>query len=125
MKVKLTDGAPRSSAEVLINVSKNGNTLEVGVDGIVAPIVIEFYDGKVRLRVYGIDPSKPVFTRDLDVTVATLSTVDEVVSNAIDAIGHAVEPILTPSAVVVPAQVVCILTETFVEDDEMAAFDAA
>ena len=70
MRVKLTDGAPRSKAEATINVSKNGNTLEIGIDGTVSPVVLEYYEGKVRLRVYGEDPTKPIFVSDLTATPA-------------------------------------------------------
>jgi hypothetical protein len=54
MKVTLKDGAPRSAVTVEVNVSKNGNTLEIVAAGVdPAPIVLEFYDGKLTLRVYG------------------------------------------------------------------------
>lgn len=104
MRVKLNDGAPRSKAEVSINVSKNGNTLEIGIDGTVAPIVLEYYEGKVRLRVYGenLDGNqKPIFVSDLSATPAVLTAPFVPKGN---------EPVVAASATT---------------DDELAAFDAA
>lgn len=67
MKVTLKDGAPRSVGHVEINVSKNGNTLEIGATGVEpAPIVLEYYEGKLRLRAY--EGEKVVFKADLSTT---------------------------------------------------------
>lgn len=69
MKILLKDGAPRSVGHVDVNVSKKGNVLEVGPVGVIpAPIGLEYYDGKLRLRVY--QGSMRVFMVDLDVTPA-------------------------------------------------------
>lgn len=60
MKVTLKDGAPRCTGQVEINVSKNGNTVEIGVTGVdPAPVVLEFYGGKLNLRLFSQD-GKPI-----------------------------------------------------------------
>ena len=116
MRVKLNDGAPRSKAEVSINVSKNGNTLEIGIDGTVAPIVLEYYEGKVRLRVYGNEQSKPIFTTDLDST----PTVDAPAAVAeLDAV------LSTPPAEHSKPITSHVVVAADATDDELAAFDAA
>ena len=105
MKVKLTDGAPRSKAEAVVVVSKNGNTLEVGLEGTVAPVVVEFYEGKVRLRVYGENAIKPVFMTDLTAVPVPAAEAPKLL------------PVETAKPVQAPAN------ET--TDEELAAFDAA
>ena len=109
MKIVLKDGAPRSTRLVEINVSKNGNTLEIGATGVEpAPVVLEFYDGKLRLRLYGTDETP-------DVVQSINITPNKVIS---------VDPVSLPSAEVVavlPAPVTTKVNSDFAE----AAFDAA
>lgn len=69
MKIRLKDGAPRSPAEADVNVAKNGNTIEISTIEAQAdapPVVLEFYRGKLTLRVYtSTSPTQAVFELDL------------------------------------------------------------
>lgn len=67
MKFSLKDGAPRKPGEAELFVSKNANTLEIGLVGQEEhpPIVIEHYDGWVKLRVYD-NQGKEVLFQVLD-----------------------------------------------------------
>lgn len=85
MKVTLKDGAPRSTATVEINVSKNGNTLEIGATGVEpVPIVLEYYRGKLTLRVFGSNGT-PDIVQDLSITPVPAETVESLLTKAI---GH-------------------------------------
>src|SRR5215217_89992 len=75
-KYTLKDGMPRKNGEAVLNVSKNGNLLEIGADGYGEmtaetghgfPVVIEFYNGKLTLRVFSdINSEDPTHTINLD-----------------------------------------------------------
>lgn len=74
MRVTLKDGAPRSAATVVLNVSKNANTLEIGADGDEpAPIVLEFYSGKLTLRVYDAE-GQPLVIKAINLVPAPAKT---------------------------------------------------
>lgn len=65
MKFSLKDGAPRKPGEAELFVSKNSNTLEIGMTGQEdsPPVVIEHYDGIVKVRVFGSSDSSPDYIR--------------------------------------------------------------
>lgn len=65
MKFSLKDGAPRKPGEAELFVSKNANTLEIGMVGQEdnPPVVIEHYDGIVKVRVFGSSDSSPDYIR--------------------------------------------------------------
>lgn len=104
MKIALKDGAPRQSGTVDVNVSKNGNTLEISASAGTTespPIIIEFYDGKLNARFYKPGSQKPDYRAELAVDVNTTKT---------DA---------------APQQPAPAETAAGSAEDELAAFDAA
>ena len=119
MKVVLKDGAPRNVGHVNVNVSKTGNTLEVGIEGTIAPVVLEYYDGKFKLRVY--DGQNLLFFKELSAipapTVEPQPVTLAVAASQANAIANAEIVMVAPTPV--PDTV-----ETS-DDDELAAFDAA
>jgi hypothetical protein len=118
MKVALKDGAPRSAGTVEVNVSKNGNTLEIGATGVEpAPIVLEFYDSKLTLRVYG-ENGQPNVSQQIR-TVPNVKP--EPASNEAMISGG------TPSAAAYALNCVEEASKTFAAppDFDEAAFDAA
>lgn len=109
MKVVLKDGAPRSTRTVEINVSKNGNTLEIGAAGVEpAPVVLEFYDGKLNLRLYS-DLGVFIDSKQLDITPNVATVVAATSSPSADVVA------VLPAAVAVEAD----------SGFDEAAFDAA
>jgi hypothetical protein len=118
MKVSLRDGAPRSDGQAEINVSKNGNILEIGAAGVEpAPVVIEYYEGKLTIRVYGEGPvgkAPVVFKQPLSTTPTPVAA--KKVEPAAEPAGAA--PAATASVAAPP-----VAPEP--TDDELAAFDAA
>lgn len=89
MRVTLKDGAPRSVGFADIIVSKNGNTLEIGAWGVdPAPIILEYYEGKLRLRVYGEGESNLVlFKTDLSIVTDAEPAPESVEETLTKAIG--------------------------------------
>ncbi|SIO37282.1 hypothetical protein SAMN05444166_4180 [Singulisphaera sp. GP187] len=122
MKVTLKDGAPRKSGQAEINVSKNGNILEIGAAGVEpAPIVIEFYEDALTIRVYEGDPDKggkQLFKGALALK-PTAPTQTEDTSTKKSSAKSEPTPAPAPEPAPEPA------TGTLPSDDELAAFDAA
>lgn len=120
MKVTLKDGAPRSGASVEVNVSKNGNTLEIGPalnDGGSPPVLLEFYDSSLTVRIYDAS-GKLTLKQTIPCVVAREPATLKVPALAVDgSMTTAVEPVKHEGNLTVAAPAP--------EDDEMAAFDAA
>jgi hypothetical protein len=115
MKIALKDGAPRTNAESTVNVSKNANTIEISAADDQAdspPVVIEFYDGKLRLRHY--DPKgKVAYTAEIPHSVAAHPA------------AAASKPALVSKPVETGVPVSAAAPAQADNDDEVAAFDAA
>ena len=116
MKVTLKDGAPRHVGHVEINVSKNGNTVEIGATGVdPAPVVLEYYGGKLTLRLFGADGQPTV--------VQTINTTPTPVKAA-PATDPAFPLAMTTAVVAVLPAAVAAASAPAADFDE-AAFDAA
>jgi hypothetical protein len=118
MKVTLKDGAPRHVGTVEINVSKAGNTVEIGATGVEpAPIVLEYYHGKLTVRLFGED-GLPTMSQEVSTTPTAKS------EEALAAFKDAVITDAVIKGVLVAAPVVAGVVAPAVDFDE-AAFDAA
>lgn len=75
MQINLKDGQPRKKGELAVEVRKKGNLVEIGAVGYGEaaaapgqgfPIVLEYYDGKLVLRVWSnINSEDPTHTIDM------------------------------------------------------------
>ena len=109
MKATLKDAAPRHVGHVDVNISKNGNTLEIGAVGVEPPpIVLEYYGGKLTLRVFDAD-GKPTVVQEISTKMTTIVA----------------KPAVDLAAPVIAQPALHVATAEPTSDFDEAAFDAA
>lgn len=125
MKVTLKDGAPRHVGHVDVNVSKNGNTIEIGAVGVEpAPVLLEFYGGKLKVRLYSANGE--LITEEVISTVATaLATTNPPEGHVFTTSSTAVVVAKKPTAQETVNSVFPPAVASPADEFDEAAFDAA